>query len=56
MKKILSLMIGCGVMISVSAADNNLPNPMKAAETVQMNLNIVWTLIAGILVFAMQAG
>lgn len=56
MKKILFLLIGCGMMIAVSAADNNTPNPMKAVETVQMNLNIVWTLIAGILVFAMQAG
>ena len=56
MKKILFLLIGCGMMIAVSAADNNTPNPMKAVETVQMNLNIVWTLIAGILVFAMQVG
>ena len=56
MNKILSVIIGCGTMITLSAANNDMPDPMKAVEAVQMNLNIVWTLIAGILVFAMQAG
>ena len=57
MKKLLFLLIGGGMMISASAADNtNISDAMKAAEAVQTNLNIVWTLIAGILVFAMQAG
>ena len=44
------------MMITASAAESNISDAMKAAESVQMNLNIVWTLIAGILVFTMQAG
>lgn len=39
------------------ANDAPAPPPSEAAsETIQINLNIVWTLMAGILVFFMQAG
>lgn len=42
----------------VMGADAAAPAPATAAsvEAVQNNLNIVWTLVAGILVFFMQAG
>ena len=46
----------CGVMFAATAAEeNNAPATMEAVEAVQINLNVVWTLIAGILVFVMQA-
>ena len=56
MKKLFLFLIGCGAMVTASAADKTMPDPMKAVEAVQINLNVVWTLIAGILVFAMQGG
>ena len=60
MKKILTLMAMCGVMFAAAAAEESgaapAPATMEAVEAVQINLNVVWTLIAGILVFVMQAG
>ena len=58
MKTILTLMALCGVMFAAAAAEENgaAPATMEAVEAVQINLNVVWTLIAGILVFVMQAG
>ena len=58
MKKLLTLFAVCGVMCAASAAEENAAAPatMEAVETVQFNLNVVWTLIAGILVFVMQTG
>ena len=59
MKKLLTLFAVCGVMSAALAAEENsapAPATMEAVEAVQVNLNVVWTLIAGILVFVMQAG
>ena len=60
MKTILTLMAMCGVMFAAAAAEESAAAPapatMEAVEAVQINLNVVWTLIAGILVFVMQAG
>ena len=60
MKTILTLMAMCGVMFAAAAAEESAavpaPATMEAVEAVQINLNVVWTLIAGILVFVMQAG
>ena len=58
MKTILTLMALCGVMFAATAAEESAAAPatMEAVEAVQINLNVVWTLIAGILVFVMQAG
>ena len=58
MKTILTLFAVCGVMCAAAAAEDSVPAPatMEAVEAVQINLNVVWTLIAGILVFVMQAG
>lgn len=56
MKKILTLFAVCGVMCAAAAAEDSAPATMEAVEAVQINLNVVWTLIAGILVFVMQAG
>jgi len=60
MKTILTLMAMCGVMCAAAAAEESgaatAPATMEAVEAVQINLNVVWTLIAGILVFVMQAG
>ena len=58
MKKLLTLFAVCGAVCAVSAAEENAAAPatMGAVETVQFNLNVVWTLIAGILVFVMQTG
>ncbi len=53
MKNLLILLMGCGLLCSASAAENG---SLLTAETVQNNLNVVWTLVAGILVFTMQAG
>ena len=59
MKKLLTLFAVCSVMSAALAAEENgapAPATMEAVEAVQVNLNVVWTLIAGILVFVMQAG
>ena len=59
MKKLLTFIAACGVMSAALAAEENsaaAPATMEAVEAVQINLNVVWTLIAGILVFVMQAG
>ena len=60
MKKLLTFFAVCGVMSAALAAEENsaaaAPATMEAVEAVQVNLNVVWTLIAGILVFVMQAG
>lgn len=57
MKTIFTFLVMCGVMFAATAAEeNNAPATMEAVEAVQVNLNVVWTLIAGILVFVMQAG
>ena len=48
--RILLLMI-FGAAGMLAAADKG-----ASAEQVQINLNIVWTIVGGILVFAMQAG
>jgi len=56
MKKILTLFAVCGAMCAASAAEDSAPASMEAVEAVQFNLNVVWTLIAGILVFVMQTG
>ena len=51
MKRLL-LSVCCILGVSAAMADE----APATAETVQVNLNVVWTLIAGILVFTMQAG
>lgn len=51
MRKAIFILLACGGFCAVSASDGSI-----SAEEVQVNLNVVWTLIAGILVFAMQAG
>ncbi len=57
MKTIFTFLAMCGVMFAATAAEeNSAPATMEAVEAVQVNLNVVWTLIAGILVFVMQAG
>ena len=56
MKNLLTLFAVCGVLCAASAAEDSAPATMEAVEAVQVNLNVVWTLIAGILVFAMQTG
>ena len=53
MKTILTLMAMCGVMFAAAAAEESgaapAPATREAVEAVQINLNVVWTLIAGIL-------
>ena len=60
MKKLLTLFAVCGAVCAAAAAEDSAAAPapatMEAVEAVQVNLNVVWTLIAGILVFVMQAG
>ena len=58
MKKLLTLFAVCAAACAAAAAEENAAAPatMEAVEAVQVNLNVVWTLIAGILVFVMQAG
>ena len=57
MKTILTILAACGVMCAAAAAEeSSAPATMEAVEAVQINLNVVWTLIAGILVFVMQTG
>ena len=58
MKKILALFAVCGAACAAAAAEETAAAPatMEAVEAVQINLNVVWTLIAGILVFVMQTG
>ena len=56
MKKILTLFAVCGAACAAAAAEDSAPATMEAVEAVQINLNVVWTLIAGILVFVMQTG
>ncbi|MCQ2403854.1 MAG: ammonium transporter [Lentisphaeria bacterium] len=56
MNKKLTLLIGCGAAFAVAAAEESNSGSLVAVEAVQTNLNVVWTLVAGILVFAMQAG
>jgi len=57
MKKILTLFAVCGIALAAAAEDGaDAPATMKEVNAVQLNLDIVWTLIAGILVFAMQTG
>ena len=51
MKKLLAIFAACGLMGAAAAAENSAPATMEAVEAVQVNLNVVWTLIAGILVF-----
>ena len=51
MKRLL-LSAFCVLGVSAALADE----APATADTVQVNLNVVWTLIAGILVFTMQAG
>ena len=51
MKRLL-LSAFCVLGVSAAMADE----APATADTVQVNLNVVWTLIAGILVFTMQAG
>ena len=43
-------------LIAAGAGSVMAEEAPATADTVQTNLNIVWTLIAGILVFTMQAG
>ncbi|MDD3153640.1 MAG: ammonium transporter [Victivallaceae bacterium] len=52
------LLFGAGSLFGADAAPASAPKMATAAsvETVQINLNIVWTIVGGILVFAMQAG
>ena len=56
MKKLLTLLAVCGAVCAAAAAENDAPATVESVETVQFNLNVVWTLIAGILVFVMQTG
>ena len=58
MKTILTLLAICGMMCAATAAEDSAgaPASMEAVEAVQINLNVVWTLVAGILVFVMQTG
>lgn len=55
MKTIWILLIVFGIALG-AAAGGDTAAAAKTAETVQINLDIVWTLIAGVLVFTMQAG
>lgn len=56
MKGLFSLILGCCVICTAYAAENDVTVSLNTADAVQTNLNVVWTLIAGILVFTMQAG
>ena len=56
MKKLLTLFAVFGAVCAAAAAENDAPATVESVETVQFNLNVVWTLIAGILVFVMQTG
>jgi len=54
--KITVTLLLFGLMTAASCAESNAADAVKLSEQVQTNLNVVWTLIAGILVFTMQAG
>ena len=61
MKRLLTIFALIGAACVAAAAEDgadaaSAPATMEAVEAVQINLNVVWTLIAGILVFAMQTG
>ena len=61
MKRLLTIFALCGAACVAAAAEDvadaaGAPATMEAVEAVQINLNVVWTLIAGILVFVMQTG
>ena len=61
MKRLLTIIALCGAACVAAAAEDaagaaEAPATMEAVEAVQINLNVVWTLIAGILVFVMQTG
>jgi len=49
------MLVGLGIAPSVFGADPSASVP-QAAESVQTNLNYVWTILAAALVFFMQAG
>ncbi len=59
-KRVLSLLMMLGVVGGVAYAGEAEAAPVAATmadvEAVQTNLNIVWTLVGGVLVFFMQAG
>ncbi|MDD3885613.1 MAG: ammonium transporter [Victivallaceae bacterium] len=58
--KTAAILIGVAGTMTLAAADAPAEAPAyataAAVEALQTNLNIVWTLIAGVLVFFMQAG
>jgi len=45
-----------GVALCADGGEVASPATLKDVEALQLNLNIVWTLLAGVLVFFMQAG
>ena len=61
MKRLLTIFALIGAACVAAAAEDGAgaagaPATTEAVEAVQINLNVVWTLIAGILVFVMQTG